>query len=331
VVKKLIVLANVVLCVVIFGAIAGGSAFAANKGAGIVRVSELCLRTQPNENARVLAYADKGDNVMIIAWASEDWYEVVYKNQRGYMKGKEGAWTKTYIAPVDSAFYDIGNGEIVGENVRLRSDHSTDSTTLETLQLDDQVKITGVYTEWYQVTTSSGKSGYVHCDYVRIIFGTTVSSVTPLTTEVAAVQKTVLASAASYTANTGDINYDKTTTLGKMAELAIDLLGTKYKYAGASPKTGFDCSGFVMYIAGQFGYDLPHSSRGMQNLGTKVDKSELKLGDLVFFGPGYTDHVGIYLGNNTFIHSSSGAGKVKYNSLDDSYYKTNYRGARRVF
>ncbi|MGS0764669.1 NlpC/P60 family protein [Syntrophomonas curvata] len=113
---------------------------------------------------------------------------------------------------------------------------------------------------------------------------------------------------------------------------AAEHLGTPYKYGGQGPG-GFDCSGFVSYIFGQFGYKLPHNAAGQANLGIAVNKDELLPGDLVFFdgNTSHINHVGIYSGNAQFIHSSSPrSGGVIYSSLNEAYYASGYVSARRI-
>lgn len=109
-----------------------------------------------------------------------------------------------------------------------------------------------------------------------------------------------------------------------------ELIGTKYKYAGTTP-SGFDCSGFTMYVFNEFGIELDHQSKAQAQEGYWIDKSDLRPGDLVFFntdGKGIS-HVGIYLGNDEFVHSATDDGVVK-NKLSESYYKKRYVTARRV-
>ncbi|HWP96197.1 MAG TPA: NlpC/P60 family protein [Syntrophomonadaceae bacterium] len=119
---------------------------------------------------------------------------------------------------------------------------------------------------------------------------------------------------------------------GTVLQTAAKYLGTPYKYGGSRPG-GFDCSGFVQYVYGQYGYDLPRTAASQASVGKRVDKSNLKPGDLVFFACGTSgiSHAGIYAGNGQFIHSSSPrSGGVIYSSLSESYYEESYVGARRV-
>ena len=115
-------------------------------------------------------------------------------------------------------------------------------------------------------------------------------------------------------------------------EKAAQYLGTPYSYGGQSPQ-GFDCSGFVKYVYSSFGYNLPRTAASQYQSGISVDKANLMAGDLVFFKcySSGIDHVGIYCGNNKFIHSSSPrSGGVIYSSLGESYYAKSYTGARRI-
>lgn len=106
--------------------------------------------------------------------------------------------------------------------------------------------------------------------------------------------------------------------------------GTKYKYGGTD-KRGFDCSGFTKTVyKNAFKVTLPRTTDEMSKLGKKVSKKKLKPGDLVFFRPSRRyEHVGIYIGENTFIHSSTSKGVIK-SKLDNIYWKKKYRFAKRI-
>jgi cell wall-associated NlpC family hydrolase len=113
---------------------------------------------------------------------------------------------------------------------------------------------------------------------------------------------------------------------------AFALLGTRYRSGGDSPSTGFDCSGFTTWVFNKYGINLPRSSREQFQVGQQVAKTNLKKGDLVFFGSKRgISHVGIYLENGKFIHSASNGKDVQVSSLDEDYWRARYAGGRRVF
>jgi hypothetical protein len=121
-------------------------------------------------------------------------------------------------------------------------------------------------------------------------------------------------------------------TLGARAvSIAKKYLGVPYVWAGASPK-GFDCSGFTMFVYAKLGIQMPHSSSDQWHMGFRLEKDQLKPGDLVFFhpGPGGPGHVGIYVGNNSFIHAPHTGDVVKISKLTGSY-ATGYVGAARPY
>lgn len=115
-------------------------------------------------------------------------------------------------------------------------------------------------------------------------------------------------------------------------KLALQYKGKPYRYGGMSSR-GFDCSGFTSYIYARLGKRLPHNSAAQSKVGRPVSRSQLKQGDLVFFrtrGGRRVSHVGIYIGNNQFVHASSGRGRVRVDTLGSGYYHQRYVGARRV-
>jgi cell wall-associated NlpC family hydrolase len=111
-------------------------------------------------------------------------------------------------------------------------------------------------------------------------------------------------------------------------------LGKRY-ILGATGPYNFDCSGFTSYVCKNNGVSLPRTSIDQSRVGQKVARSNLKAGDLIFFDTsksrrGYVNHVGIYMGNNKFIHASSSKRKVIITTLDGSFYDSRFKGGRRV-
>lgn len=119
----------------------------------------------------------------------------------------------------------------------------------------------------------------------------------------------------------------------KIQTYAKSLLGIPYKYGGTTPRTGFDCSGFVMYVHKKNNIKIPRVARDQYKSGKKIARHALQLGDLVFFETYRkgASHVGIYIGDNQFIHSPSRGKDVRIGSLSNSYFKPRYLGARRYW
>jgi cell wall-associated NlpC family hydrolase len=113
----------------------------------------------------------------------------------------------------------------------------------------------------------------------------------------------------------------------KVVAFAMRFLGTPYRWAGASP-SGFDCSGFVMYVYAHVGISLPHSSWMQYQRGRFVPRDRLRPGDLVFFNG--LGHAGIYIGHGRFIHSPHTGDVVKISRLSEGWYRSTYYGARRL-
>ncbi|MCU0810752.1 MAG: C40 family peptidase [Thiobacillaceae bacterium] len=115
---------------------------------------------------------------------------------------------------------------------------------------------------------------------------------------------------------------------------AVSLVGTPYRLGGSDPQLGLDCSGFVNHVFRQTaGLQLPRESQAISQIGLELDPAELQPGDLVFFNTldRPFSHVGIYLGDNRFVHAaSSRSGGVMLSSLSDSYWTRRFEGARRV-
>lgn len=114
---------------------------------------------------------------------------------------------------------------------------------------------------------------------------------------------------------------------------ALDALGVKYRYGGASPEEGFDCSGLVTHVYGRaWGLGLPRTVDEQRGVGTPVPLDELEPGDLVFYNTRNRpfSHVGIYVGRGFFVHAPRPGAKVRMESVQTSYWRTRVNGARRI-
>ena len=218
------------------------------------------------------------------------------------------------------------------EYVNIRKEPSTESELVMTVERNTEIDVIGETGDWYKVETSQGEA-YISKELL------TDKKVT--VTNRGNVDRTKEEKEAEATKT----STSNSSNLGKdIVSYAKKFLGVPYVYGGAS-SSGFDCSGFTMYVFNHFGISMRHGAQAQSKLGKKisVDKSSkssmiknLKAGDLVFFLDYETmdeiGHCGIYIGDGNFIHASSGSGYcVKINSLlPGEYYNTRYCAARRV-
>lgn len=216
--------------------------------------------------------------------------------------GTVGYVSADYVS-IDQDNIFTSYGSVNGDGVNVRSSASTDGSVLATVDKGTIVTVNGFENGWYDVTCEYGTEGYIRSDFLDL------------------------------TAN------DFSSSSSDIVAAAKQYLGTRYVYGGSSP-SGFDCSGFTMYIYGKFGYSLPHSatSQWQSGLGTKIwGINALQAGDLVFFcDPSRSNgkacsHAGIYIGNGQFIHSSSSSsGGVIISDLTSGYYNNYFVGGIHV-
>ena len=113
----------------------------------------------------------------------------------------------------------------------------------------------------------------------------------------------------------------------------LSLLGVNYRFGGNSPETGLDCSGLVRHVFREaVGLVLPRRAEEISNRGERIEPTQLKPGDLVFFNTlrRAFSHVGVYIGNNQFVHAPSSGGSVRIERMDQAYWSRRFDGARRI-
>jgi hypothetical protein len=119
----------------------------------------------------------------------------------------------------------------------------------------------------------------------------------------------------------------------ELAMRAMGMIGIRYKYGGGTPELGLDCSGLVRYVFKEtWGVNLPRTSEEISKVGQRVETDELQPGDLVFYNTlrRSFSHVGIYLGDQKFVHAPAAGGRVRIESMEVAYWKKRFNGARRI-
>lgn len=216
--------------------------------------------------------------------------------------GKTGFVSADYIVLDQDNVFEA-TGRVNGSGVNVRAAATTDSEVVASLDTGAIVTVNGFEDGWYDVICQYGTEGYIRSDFLDLTTATSASA------------------------------------SGGIVSTAMSHLGTRYVYGGASP-SGFDCSGFTMYIYQQYGYSLPHTATGQwqSGIGTRVYSiSELQPGDLVFFNDPSRNagkacsHAGIYIGNGQHIHaSSSRSSGVIISDLTSGYYNQYFVGGIHV-
>ena len=121
--------------------------------------------------------------------------------------------------------------------------------------------------------------------------------------------------------------------MNDVAIYAVSMAETPYRYGGNSPDEGFDCSGFVRYVFQKsLGWQLPRTSLEMSREGSSLTDAQLHPGDLVFFNTQHRQfsHVGIYVGDNRFVHAPKTGKTVVIANMQEGYWRSHYDGARRI-
>ena len=255
------------------------AAVPAGAQAGYICGDYVRFRSGPSTSDTILGTYDRGKKISITG-TSGSWTAAVIDGVSGYVYSQYVAYGdpngSTTVEPTVSVASEPGY--INGNNVRLRSAPSTTSTIVGEYNSGTALTITGVTGDWTAVNIN-GAAGYVYSQYVTR--GTI--SVTP--------------SASTPASATGT----------QVAELALQYVGYNYVWGGKSPSTGFDCSGLVYYVYSQFGVTLPRVANDQASAGVAVSLEDIQPGDILCFysGSNYVGHVGIYIGDNKFVHAST--------------------------
>ena len=285
---------------------------------GYINGNYVRFRSGPATSYSILGTYNQGQ-ALTITGKSNDWTKCIINGQEGFVfstyvgitQTGSGSSTNnsnnndTVVSQPEATTPPVVEnttskpGYINGNNVRFRSAPSTSSAVIAELYFGNSVTITGTSGDWTAITCN-GKSGFVYSTYVK----------------------------------EGEYKYTSTggTATGReIADFALKFVGYNYCWGGKDPSTGFDCSGLMYYVYSQFGYTLNRVASDQARNGVHVDPSDLQPGDLLcFYSSGsYIGHVGMYIGDNQFVHASTSTTGVIISELS-GYYTTRGFEARRI-
>lgn len=281
----------------------------------VVNTTTLNVRDSNSVSAGKIGTVKFGQKVEILETINE-WDKIVFNNSTGWV-------CNTYLNVVEDKIVDIVDNEVINDNqetedivlktavinttkLNVRASATTDSDKIGSLTKNAIVAIVGEEDGWYKIKYNN-KYGYISSEYT--------------------LNKDITISRGSHTRG------DKATTIAETATtLAMQYVGCKYVWGGTSPN-GFDCSGLVYYVYKDYVPNLPRSATPQAKIGTTVEKENLVMGDLVFFGEdggSIVTHVGIYVGDGIFVHAANSKRGVVTDSLMSGYYDKNFLFAKRI-
>ena len=264
----------------------------ANKAvADIYSTTTLNIRKKGSINAKIVGKMKKGNIATVLKKGSE-WSKVRSGNVTGYVKNQ-------YLVFGDEienfAKQNVKKvAKVQTETLRVRKKASTDSKIVTLVSEDDKLKVKKQNGDWAKVKVD-GKTGYVSKDYAKVTysFGKAKSM-----KQIQAVEKAK--EQASHATKTRDET--------AKTSYAQQFVGNPYRYGGNSLTRGIDCSGFTQQIMAKFGYSISRTSSSQAGDGREVSTSNLRAGDLVFYGDGGSiNHVALYIGGGQVVHASNSA------------------------
>ena len=217
-------------------------------------------------------------------------------------------------------------------SVNVRAEANTNSSIVTTITLNTAVEVSSEENGWSKVKVNN-QEGYI---LSSLLSNTQTQTSRSLNTS--RTSQTTNANANNNTNNNKETTTQTQTSTqntsssngSAIVATAKKYLGYRYVYGGASPSTGFDCSGFTSYVYKQHGISLNRTAAGQYSNGVAVSRANLQPGDLVMFGKSGINHVAIYIGGGQIIHASTPSTGVRIDSLSTGYYNNNYVGARRI-
>lgn len=293
-------------------------------------IEKVSVRLMPLINSSVISTLSKDTNCTVITTAG-NWAYIETSTIKGWVLNTKITNSSSNSQNTDSGvtttpYTETKIGYVNLNSINVRKEPSTTAELVTTLTLNTEVKILGEDGDWYLVELN-GEKVYIYKELLSDSKVTTTSRSSDFNrTEVAN-------TAASVAVSEGNTVVSSTGVTGNdVVAYAKQFLGYPYVYATAGPNT-FDCSGFTSYVYKHFGYNISRSSSAQRNEGIDVAKENLQPGDIIIFlntARTAIGHVGIYIGNNQFIHASSSTTGVIISDLSSANYPQRYVTARRI-
>ena len=305
----------------------------------ILVVEDASLKLVPLINSTEIKSLKANTPVTVLDYAN-GWYFVNSEDAQGWIrkekldtlkqtqKESENKTEETVAEDTTTETEEKTTKYVNVEKANLREKASKDSSTVKSISKNTAVTVVGTEGTWSKVEVD-GKTGYILSELLSSDKVKETTNTDANTTK----DKNTTSTKNNVTNRGEEVDRSQSANSGNVVSYASSFLGTRYILGGASP-SGFDCSGFTMYVYGKYGVNLAHSARAQASVGAAVDRANLQAGDLVLF-KGATGnsigHVGIYIGGNNFIHASNPSDGVKITSMSTNYYQTRYVTSRRVF
>ena len=294
------------------------------QGGTVTTSSAVNFREEATIESESMGKLSDGTRVAVLDHV-DGWYKVAYDGDVGYM-------SEDYIETQPIMNIECGGAKVTTSVLNLRSGPSTENEIVAKLYEGAVAKIIGINNAWFKVQYN-GDTGYISPDYVTIVpYNTYENAYTTYSTGSSNSGNPTTGLLAVVSDSSGDAA-SSNGTRQQIIDYAATFLGCKYVYGGNTP-SGFDCSGYVKYVFKNFGVELTRTSANQYANSVRIKKSELQVGDLVFFsqnaGSSKVGHVGIYVGGGQFIHAAAPGKGVRYDSLSSDYYTSHYIGSGRV-
>lgn len=269
---------------------------------GIANVdSHLNIRKAPGENEEIIGKLPKNAGCTIIEVDEKGWAKIKSGKVTGYVMS-------TYLITGNDA---VEKAKKVGslmatvntQTLNVRVDQSLLASIVTMVPIGEELEVTEVYDDWVKVSIDSDE-GYVARQYIDLSYE---------------LKKAVFVDESSNGVSS---------IRAKLVAYAKQFLGNPYVWGGTSLTRGTDCSGFTKGVYANFGYSIPRVSRSQATAGTTISVSNVKPGDLLFYGSGsYINHVAIYIGNGQVIHASNPKSGIKISNM---YYRTPIKAVRFI-